>query len=209
MTHKDVFLKEFSKFKARDVKMMLLITIVLNCIMLIFDYFGSRADFIYFFIDRCVINGGFALLLILFFDNKYIKKYFVYIGFGIYIATGLGQILLLLVRCNEYYFATLFLLLLSGVLLFFVAYIGTFLINLFFVIVFGIVQYINYSDDLLTWFISVSILLSYVLLIFIISYFLHKNISSIFFETNKIKNDNKILKQNVIKAEGQIKKTKL
>ncbi len=94
----------------------------------------------------------------------------------------------------------------SGVPLFFVAYIGTFMINIFFVIAFGVVQYINYSDDLLTWSTMVAILLVYVLFVFVISYFLHKNFSSIFFETNKIKKDNKVLKQNVIKSEGLIKK---
>lgn len=206
MTHKEVFVKEFSKFKSKDIKIMLLITILLNCIALIFDYLVSGPDFIYFFIDRFVINCGIALFLIIFFNNKYIKKYFVYIGFGIYIITGLGQIFLLLAQCNVYYFATLFLLLLSGMLLFFVAYIGTFMINLVFVIVFSVVQYINYSDDMVTWLLSVSILLAYVLMIFIISYFLHKNISSIFFETDKIKKDNKKLKQNVIKSECLIKK---
>ncbi len=101
MTHRDVFLKEFSKFKTKDIRLMLLITIILNCIALGFDYFVSESDFIYFFIDRFVINCGIAFLLILFFDNKYIKKYFVYIGFGLYIITDLGQISLLLVQSKE------------------------------------------------------------------------------------------------------------
>jgi len=104
MTHKEVFIKEFSQFKDRDVKNILWITIALNSAMLIFDYFVSKDDFIYYLVDRLFINCGISLLLLIFYNSKVVRKNFVYIGFGIYIITGVGQILLLLVESNIYYF---------------------------------------------------------------------------------------------------------
>lgn len=206
MTHRDIFIREFSKFKKREIVNLLLLTAALNLIALFFDYFVVGDDFYYYVIDRCFINCTISLLLIIFFNNKYVQKYFVYIGFGIYIITGVGQILLLLVQNNPYYFGTIMVVMLAGVPLFFVAYVGTFMINMGFVILFAIVQYFEYSSEISTWISSVSIMLLYVLLIFSISHFLHKSISSIFFESVEIKKDNKKLKKNVAKSEKMIKK---
>lgn len=206
MTHRDIFIREFSKFKKKDIIYLLLMTVAINLIALFFDYFIAGGDFYYYLIDRCFINCTISLLLIVFFNNKYVQKYFVYIGFGIYIITGVGQILLLLVQNNPYYFGTIMVVMLAGVPLFFVAYVGTFMINMGFVILFAIVQYFEYSSEVSTWISSVSIMLLYVLLIFFISHFLHKSISSIFFESVEIKKDNKKLKKNVAKSEKMIKK---
>jgi len=206
MTHKDIFLKEFSKYKKSDIRTLLLITIVLNFIMLITDYFVSGSDFWYYFIDRFVVNCSISFFLFIFYDNKLIKKYFVYLGIAIYLITGYGQILLLLANSNVYYFATLFLLILLGLPIFFVAYRGIFMFNMTFVVLLAVVQYFNYPDDLLSIIISVGMLLGFVLAVFLISYLLHKNMHSIFCESEQIEKDNTHLKESVDKSVGEIQK---
>lgn len=206
MTHKDIFLKEFSKFKKSDIRALLLTTILLNSIMLITDYFVSGTDFRFYIIDHILINCSISLILLIFYDNKFIKKNFVYLGIAMYVITGYGQILLLLANSNVYYFATLYLLILLGLPIFFVAYKGIFMFNVSFVALFGIVQYFNYPNDALNVVISVEMLLGFVIAVFLISYMLHKNMSGIFCESEKIEKDNTQLKQSVDKSVGEIQK---
>ena len=94
----------------------------------------------------------------------------------------------------------------AGVPLFFVAYKGIFMINISMLIIFGIVQGLNYPGDFLTWAISVSVLFLFILMIFGISYFLHRNISSIFFESKRIKRSNKRLLKEAKESKSLIKK---
>jgi len=206
MTHKDIFLKEFSKFKKKDVNLFLLAAIILNLTMLIFDYFVSGDDFIYYVIDRGFINCGLTLLAIILSNNKFVYKNFVYVGLAIYVVTGAGMILLFLVNYSPYYLATLLMLMLIGMPLFFVAYKGIFMVNICFLIAFGAVQYFNYSNDITTYIVAVNMLNGFILLDFGISYMLHKNMTSLIFETEKIESNNTQLKESVDNSVGEIQK---
>lgn len=174
----------------KNIKFLLIMTIIVNIVMLVFDYFYSRELLLYFFIDRVLVNCSITILILVFLNHDFVKKNIIHMIAFLYLVTIIGMSILLHLNFTLYYITEIYLIIFCSMGFFYIRYKLVLWLNCVSFIAFTIVNYLNIFNDPLDFILLETYIITVIMVTFYFSSVLHFNFKKIYNNSERLMEDN-------------------